>query len=350
MANAVFNNIYIGGIACAVPEKVEKITDYIDELGEDEINKFIDTTGVRERRVVTGNQTTSDMCFVAAEQLMKEKQIDKDSIDAIIFLTQSADYIQPATSHVIHKRLGLSKNCIAFDINLGCSGYVYGMYLASTMLQGGSFRKILFLAGEMAVENPETSIKDVILFGHAGTATLIERGNTEMKCLLKANGEGYSSLIIPGGGMRKPITSSTNFYKDTAYHMDGAEVFGFTITEIPRAFKEFFDLYGGNIDNYDYCVFHQANLLILKQLARKIKVPLEKMPISLDRYANTSSASIPLGIVDLCEREQVPETLNLITSGFGVGLSWGVVSFEVESKNVLPMIYTSDYYKEAFRG
>lgn len=350
MANAIFNNIHIGGIACAVPEKVEKITDYIDELGENEVYKFIETTGVKERHCVTGNQTTSDLCFVAAEQLMKEKQIDKESIDALIFLTQSPDYTLPATSHVIHKRLGLSKNCIAFDINLGCSGYVYGLYLASTMLQGGSIKRILFLAGEMSVENPEASIKDVILFGHAGTATIIERGNTEMKCLLKANGEGYSSLIIPGGAVRNPIMDGKNFYKQTTMHMDGADVFGFTITEIPRAFKEFFDLYGGDIHDYDYCVFHQANLLILKQLARKLKLPLEKMPISLDRYANTSSASIPLGIVDLCEREQVPETIKLITSGFGVGLSWGVTSFEVESKNVLPMIYTSDYYEEAYRG
>ncbi|MGG4396981.1 ketoacyl-ACP synthase III [Paenibacillus thiaminolyticus] len=350
MANAIFNNIHIGGIACAVPEKVEKITDYIDQLGENEVYKFIETTGVKERHCVTGNQTTSDLCFVAAEQLMKEKQIDKESIDALIFLTQSPDYFLPATSHVLHKRLGLSKNCIAFDINLGCSGYVYGLYLASTMLQGGSIKRVLFLAGEMSVGNPETSIKDVILFGHAGTATLIERGNTEMKCLLKANGEGYSSLITPGGCVRNPITDSKNYYKQTAYHMDGPDVFGFTITEVPRAFKEFFDLYGGNINDYDYCVLHQANLLILKQLARKLKLPLEKMPISLDRYANTSSASIPLVIVDLCEREQVPETINLISSGFGVGLSWGVTSFEVESKNVLPMIYTSDYYKEAFRG
>jgi 3-oxoacyl-[acyl-carrier-protein] synthase III len=350
VANAVFNNIYIGGIACAVPEKVEEITDYIDQLGENEIQKFIDTTGVKKRHCVSDNQTTSDLCVVAAEQLVKEKQIDKGSIDALIFLTQSPDYIQPATAHVIHKRLGLSKNCMAFDINLGCSGYVYGMYLASTMLQGGSIKRILFLAGEMSVENPKSSIKDKILFGHAGTATLIERGNTEIKCLLKANGEGYNSLIIPGGGMRNPIKDVNNYYKETAYHMDGAEVFGFTITEVPKAFKEFFDLYDGNINDYDYCVLHQANLLILKNLARKIKLPLEKMPISLDRYANTSSASIPLGIVDLCEREQVPKTIKLITSGFGIGLSWGVSSFEVESKNVLPMIYTNDYYEEAYRG
>jgi 3-oxoacyl-[acyl-carrier-protein] synthase III len=348
VANATFNNINIAGIACAVPEKIEKITDYINELGEEDINKFTETTGIRERRCVTGNQTTSDMCFVAAEQLMKEKQIDKESIDALIFLTQSPDYLQPATSHVLHKRLGLSKDCLVFDVNLGCSGYVYGLYLASTMLQGGSIKRILFLAGEMTVNNPENSIKDVILFGNAGTATLIERGNTEIKCLLKANGEGYTSLINPGGGMRNPIRD--NYNKETAYHMDGADVFGFTITEVPKAFKEFFELYDGNINDYDYCVLHQANLLILKQLARKLKLPLEKMPISIDRYANTSSASIPLGIVDLCEREKVPETIKLITSGFGVGLSWGVVSFEVESKNVLPMINTTDYYKEAFRG
>jgi 3-oxoacyl-[acyl-carrier-protein] synthase-3 len=350
MANAVFNNIYVSGIACAVPKGIEKTIDYSDALGADEARKFIKNTGVRTRHFTSEKQTTSDLCFAAAECLLSKKQIKKDSIDALVFLTQSPDYFQPATSYVLHKRLGLSKECMSFDINLGCSGYVYGMYLASAMLQSGSIKRVLFLAGEAMPFNPETTIKDRMLFGHAGTASIIEVGDTQIKCLLKADGEGYTSLIIPGGNKRNPIKDVNNYYKATVPQMDGPAVFLFTITEVPEAFKEFFNIYKGSIDDYDYCVLHQANLFMLKHIAKKIKLPLEKMPITIDRYANTSSASIPLTIVDLCEREQVPERIKLIVSGFGIGLSWGIVSFEVEAKNVLPMIITEDYYKEAYHG
>lgn len=350
MANAVFNNIYVRGIACAVPKVVKKTTDYIDDLDADEMRKFIDITGVQERHCTSDKQTTSDLCFVAAQHMLCEKKIETNTIDALIFLTQTADYLQPATAHVLHKRLGLSKNCMAFDINLGCSGYVYGLYLASAMLQTGSIKRILFLVGEISRYNPVSTIKDEILFGHAGTASIIDSGDTEIKCLLKADGEGYTALIISGGNTRNPINDVQDYYKATVPQMDGAAVFEFTIIEVPRAFKEFFTLYAGSINDFDYCILHQANLFMLKHIAKKIKLPLEKMPISLDRYGNTSSASIPLTIVDLCEREQVPDKMKLITSAFGIGLSWGVVSFEVESKNVLPMIFTDDYYEEAYRG
>lgn len=329
MANAVFNNIYVSGIACAVPKRVEKTTDYIDVLGADEIRKFTDMTGVQKRHRISGKQTNSDLCFVAAERLLSEKQIEKESVDAIIFLTQTPDYIRPATAHVLHKRLGLSKNCMAFDINLGCSGYVYGMHLAAALLQSGSIKRILFLAGEAQSYNPESKVKDEMLFGDAGTASIVEVGDTELKCLLKADGDGYPALIIPGGGTRNPINDVNDYYKTTAPQMDGTAVFEFTITEVPRAFKEFFNIYGGSIDDYDYGILHQANLFMIKHIAKKIKLPLEKMPISIDRYGNTSSATIPLTIVDLCERGQVPDKIKLITSGFGIGLSWGVVSFEV---------------------
>ena len=349
MANAGFNNIYVSGIACAVPKKVEKTTDYIDALGANEIRRFITVTGIRERHWGDIKQTTSDLCFVATERLLNEKQIEKDSIDAVIFVTQTPDYLQPATAHVLHKRLGLSKDCMAFDVNLGCSGYVYGMYLASTILQSGNIRRVLLLAGE-AASNQHFKEKDKMLFGDAGTASIIERGNTEVKCLLKADGNGYNSLIIPGGSTRNPVDDVKSYNEATVEHMNGTVVFEFGINEVPKAFKEFFEINGGCINDYDYCIFQQANLFLIKHKAKRIELPLSKMPVSMDRYGNASSASIPLTIVDLCERESVRDRLKLITCGFGIGFSWGVASFTVESKNVLPMIYTDDYYEEAYHG
>jgi 3-oxoacyl-[acyl-carrier-protein] synthase-3 len=351
MANAVFNNIHIGGIACAVPKRIKKTIEYTDNFSIGELNKFIDTTGVQEVHVANDVQTTSDLCFVAAQQLLEEKQIDKKSIDAIIFLSQLPDYLIPATSYVLHKRLELSKDCLAFDVNLGCSGYVYGLYLAATMLQSENINRILFLAGDVFFrQNPENQVTNEMLFGDAGSATIIESGNETIKSIFKSDGTGYPALIIPGGGARNPVKNLNNFYKDTVFQMDATAIFEFTITEIPKAFKEFFKIYETSIEEYDYCVFHQANLFILKHIAKKLKLPLEKMPVSIDRYGNTSSATIPVSIVDLCEREKVPNKMNLILSGFGIGLSWGVVSIEIESKNVLPMIFSDDYFKEAYRG
>lgn len=350
MANSIFNDILVSGIACAVPAKLISNSIYNEVLGEEEVSKFIDNTGVAQIYESHDKQTTSDLCYEAANRLLMHKKYDKDSIDAIIFISQTPDYIQPATAHVLHKRLGLSKSCLAFDINLGCSGFVYGVFVASCMVQSGAVNRVLLLAGDVKRKNLKNGIKYEMLFGDAGTATIIEKGHTELKCLLKSEGEGYTSLIVPGGNCRRPPKTNESYWDITIPEMDGSAVFEFTISEIPRAFKEFFKVFNSSIKEYDYCILHQANLFMLKHIGKKIKIDSEKMPISLDRYGNTSSASIPLTIVDLCEKEQVPDTLKLITSGFGIGLSWGVVSFEVASKDVLPMIYTDNYFEEAYVG
>lgn len=351
MANTIFENIKISAIACAVPKNIKKITEFNDAVGEAEVKKFTKTTGVEQYHYVNRNQTTSDLCYVAAEKIIEEKNISRESIDGIIFLTQTPDYIMPATSHVLHKRLKLSQDCIAFDVNLGCSGYVYGLHIAASLLQKGSIKKILFLAGEVTTNNnPEADVKSDMLFGDAGTATLIEVGEGKLATLLKSDGEGYPVIITPGASGRNPIKNPSDYYKESAGELDGASVFEFTITEVPKVFNEFFEMNNENIESYDYFVLHQANRFMLKHIAKKIKLPLEKMPLSIDRYGNTSSATIPLTIVDLCDNQQVPQTIRLATSGFGIGLSWGVATFDIESADVLPMIITEDYYEEAYRG
>lgn len=348
MANAIFENIKISGIACAVPTNIRKIEEFESIIGEDEVKKFTKTTGVEQYHYVNKNQTTSDLCFVAAEKIIKEKNIDREEIDAIIFFTQSADYAIPATSHVLHKRLKLKQDCIAFDVNLGCSGYVYGIHIAASLMQNGSINKVLFLVGDIIAYNPEADVKNKMLFGDAGSATLLEKGNGEIKSLLKSDGEGYTAIITPGGGTRNPIKNPSNYYKEIAGEMDGAAVFEFTISEVPKVIKEFLQLHGETLENYDYCIFHQANKFMLKHIAKKIKLPLEKMPLSIDRYGNTNGASIPVTIVDLLNNSDLPEEINFITSGFGIGLSWGVSSFKVNKNDILPMIYTDDYYREAY--
>ena len=350
MANAIFRDISVSGIACAVPTKLVNNNKYAEVLGEEEIRKFIDNTGVVQRYVAHEKQTTSDLCFEAAKRLLSYMNYSEESIDAVIFISQTPDYIQPATAHVLHKRLGLPKNCLVFDVNLGCSGFVYGMFITSSIIQSGAVNRILLLTGDIMRKNKMNAIKDEMLFGDAGTATIIEKGNTKINCLLKSNGEGYTSLITPGGNCRRPLKDNESYWDISKPEMNGSAVFEFSITEVPRAFKEFFKIFDGSIDDYNYCILHQANLFMLKHIGKKIKVEPQKMPISLDRFGNTNGASVPLTIVDLCEREQVPDKMKLVTSGFGIGFSWGIVSFEIKSKDVLPMIYTDNYFEEAYLG
>ncbi len=356
MAATAFSNVKITGMSCAVPKGVEKTESCNlhsakkeQYLSAEEIDEFIQKVGVRERHVTSPEQTTSDLCYVAADSLIKNKGLDPKSIDAIIFVTQTPDYIQPATAHVLHKRLGLSKDCIAFDVNLGCSGFVFGVFICGSLIQCGAANRVLLLCGEMVRKNPEDDIKNYLLFGDAGTATLLEKGESEIKCLMKSDGNRYDCLITPGGQLRQPPTTIDSYWQTTKGHMDGETVLSFTITEVPKSFKEFFAIYGTDVGSYDYFIFHQANLFMLQYIAKKLKIPTEKYPIALDRYGNNSSASIPLTIVDLCERTTTQDHLHLATSGFGIGLSWGVVSFDINKADVLPMIFTDDYYREAYR-
>lgn len=349
MAVFKFDNINIAGISCAVPRKIVK-TSETKALTQEEVEQFIKGTGVVQHHVCNKNQTTSDLCYVAAKRLIEEKGLSGKDFDALIFLTQSPDYFQPATAHILHLRLGLSEECMAFDINLGCSGYCYGLNLAASLLQNPNFKRVLFCCGEVERPNPLIPEKDHLLFGNAGTATILEKGENSFSALLRSTGKNYDCLIIPGGNTRNPIVETKTYFEDTYPRMDGETVFSFSISKVPKAFKDFFDAFNKSMDDYDYCVFHQANMLILNYLAKKLKLGKNKMPISLDRYGNTSSASIPLTICDLKESLAANDTINIIASGFGIGLSWGIVSFKVKSSDIYPIILTDDYFEEAYRG
>lgn len=351
MATATFEGVKITGLACTVPAHVDSIYDYADSFGGESVEKFIATTGVRERHFSHDKQTSSDLCYVAAEKILAHKGYEKESIDGLIFVTQSPDYARPATSHVLHKRLGLTKDCMVFDINLGCSGFVYGLNVAASLIKSGALKRVLLCCGEVhdcfrPLDDKATSM----LFGDAGSAVIMEPGDDTIRTLLKADGEGYQAILTPGVTSRVKVDMDQFDFDRVKETMDGSAVFEFAIVQVPRAFKEFFKTFEGSIEDYDYCVLHQANLFMLEHIRKKIKLAPEKMPVSMDRYGNSSSVSIPLGIADLVGREDCPEKLRLISSGFGVGLSWGVADFTLDKCDILPIIETDDYYEEAFVG
>lgn len=354
MSAGTFCNIKISGLASAVPKRVNKIRDLADKF---EVEKFIETTGVEERRFAHKKQTCSDLCYEAAEKLIAHKGYDKKSFDGIILVTQSPDYGIPATSHVLHMRLGLSKDCMAFDINLGCSGFVYGISIVAGLIQSGSLNRVLLCCGDVhGCLSPEDDPGSSMLFGDAGCVAIMEKTTPEEEqpdpilTLLKADGSGYQAIISLGLHKRGEPDLKQLDYDKICTHMDGPAVFAFGISSVPRVFKEFFGLFGGGINDYDYCVFHQANLFMLEHIQKKLKLPKEKMPVSMDRFGNTSSASIPLTITDLCQRENVKDKIKFITCGFGVGLSWGIATFSMNKEDILPLIETDEYFREAYRG
>ena len=347
MAFDSISGVKITGMCCCVPDDCRLVMER-EVNSEADLSQFIKTTGIEQAyRSVALRTTTSDLCFASAEKLFETFSVSRESIDALIFVTQSPDYIQPATACVLQYRLGLSKDCIAYDINLGCSGYIYGLHIAAMYLQRSEINKVLLLAGESCA-TPKGIIFDEepTLWGDAGTATILEKSDCcePMRFLLKTDGSGFQHLSIKYGGFRH------GFGVDLAYHMSGADVFAFTLREIPKAFKEFMSHYDLTLDSFDAVILHQANRMIVENIAKKLKLPMDKVPISLDLYGNTSSASIPLGICDYFNRHgAVKKTnANLLLSGYGVGLSWGITGLIVDGNVCLPVIKTKNNWDDGF--
>jgi 3-oxoacyl-[acyl-carrier-protein] synthase-3 len=330
-----FNNVGISGLAAAVPQKI--INNYKHDLyfNKDDIQEVIDKIGVRERRFADDNTCSSDLCFAAAEKLINEMNIDRNEIDLLLFISQTPDYRMPATSVLLQNRLQLSTSTITFDISLGCSAFLYGLSVAYSMLTAGGIRKALVLDGETRSKvYSQKDRKTAFLFGDGGVAALIERGEQYSTSWFSLNSDGSrESLIkIPAGGYRKMSSCETvtekvvdehgNIRSEEQGYMNGADVFNFVIREVPRDFDRLIEFAGVERNSIDYFIFHQANSYINGFLARKLRLPEERIPTTIHKYGNTSSVSIPLTIVS-----ELSGKLNgqkrILLSGFGVGLTWG---------------------------
>ena len=347
MIKSRIDGIRVAGLAASVPEQVRKNAEWGGRFGEDAVKKIIAATGVVQRHVSGERICASDLCFDAAERLIQELQWDRSEIGILVFVSQSPDYILPSTSFPLHSRLGLNKACAVFDINLGCSGYVYGLWVLSSLLLQSDAQKGLLLVGEINSRlNSPYDRGTALLAGDAGTATALEKSSVGRPSfyVLGTDGSGFRNLMISAGGMRTPHTAETllrterpdgSLRSDGEAHMNGSEVFTFTLREVPTMFKELREFSEGVEGEVDYYVLHQANRFILAHLAAKLKIPPEKLPLSLEQYGNTSSASVPLTIA-ACLRETVMEkSSRLILAGFGVGFSWAAVRIDIGPACVL---------------
>lgn len=346
MAFLEYKNVRIAGIAAGVPENV--VSNYTLKSGVDISSDytpeaFVETTGVQERRC-SETLTTGDLCFAAAEKLIAELEWDKNEIEALVFVSQTADYILPATACILQDRLGLSKECYAEDVALGCSGWVYGLSNVAALVTTGSVKKALLLVGDA---KKRSKMNRDPLFGDAGTATAIEyaEGANAFQFHFGTDGSGYDAILLPDGGARNQVTPQSFELKEyegkmmhsLQTHMKGMDVFSFGITTAPKSIKKLAEHFGFDYLDYDYYIFHQANMKMNNQIVKKLKLDPEKVPSCMYRFGNTSSASIPLTIVGELNGKFENKPTKFICCGFGVGLSWGTVAFETKDI-VIPKI------------
>lgn len=335
-----FNHIQIQAISTCIPSQKVTLEEQVDLLYNGDIKKaqrIKKSIGLDTRYIADSDTTTLDLCTQAALNLFQQVSIDKQKIDAIIFVTQTPDFLQPNNAHLLHARLNLSQNCACFDLNQGCSGYVYGLFLASMLIQSGA-KHILLCAGDTLskVVDPKDS-NTAPLFGDAGSATLITYSKKESASLfcIHSNGLGWENIILPNSAFRNSSVLTKTPPHSKTLCMDGAEVFNFSIDKEPKAIQEILEDAQSNIDEIDYIFFHQANAYIISNIARRLNLPLHKAPWdSVGKYGNTSSASIPLAICDTLHSSTQQER-RVILSGFGVGLSWATCLISLQDDTII---------------
>lgn len=347
MALLKFNGIGIKSISITVPKtKVETIKQ-TGFLNEKQLEGFIQTTGIKERRIAGPNMCSSDLCYDAAINLFDKTGIDPKEIDVLIFLSQTPDYKVPGTSIILQDRLKLQKSTIAFDVNLTCSGYIYGLYLAYSLLSVAGVNKVLLLIGETL--SKITSVKDKstgLLLGDAGSASLIEKNEKygESYFSLNTDGENFGSVIIPSGGFRnmssKESLSDKEFEDGSIRNseqlkMDGMDVFSFAVNKMPKDVVRLLDFSGVDLNTIDRFVFHQANKYMMDFIAKKIKLDFTKMLYSIQNFGNTSGVSIPLTIAN--QKGLIKNNDLLLLNAIGAGFSWGTAILRLIDCEILDL-------------
>jgi len=344
-------DIRVVAMAAAVSNTWDSVRE-ISKEGDAIINKFIKTTGVEGRYSANPYQCTSDFCFAAAEKILNDRGIDRNEIGVLVFVTQTPDYGIPATGCLLQDRLGLNKSCLAFDVNLGCSGFTYGMTIVGSLLQNTQCRYGLLLAGDTSArersqkKRAKVGHSAELLFGDSGTATLIEKVPSE-KILVSSHtdGSGYKAIISPYGSFRNPDRPET---EAPGTRMDEIMVFNFATSEATEQINDYMKVTNTTPDDYDCLVLHQANLMIMKRIGKKTAFPAEKVLVSLNKFANTSSSSIPITLVDKYGEEQDGKIINALCCGFGIGLSWSTIALPLNVNDIYPLVHTDDYFVDGY--
>jgi 3-oxoacyl-[acyl-carrier-protein] synthase-3 len=345
--------VSLRGVVCAVPGEPLPVDAFASTLGPEELAKAKSAVGLGQVHRVRDGQTAGDLCIDAAQALLRYLGWEPESVDGVIMVTQTPDHIVPATACIIHGKLGLAPDAFAYDVNLGCSGYLYGLWLASQAVASGAARRVLLLAGDTSSQTLCSEDRSVVmLFGEAGTATALEFESTApvMSFVLGSDGKGARSLMVPAGGFRirpnqqaflREKGDDGNIRAPMNLYMDGISIFNFSLQRVPPLIQQTLALHGWSADDVDAFLFHQANGMILKALAKRMKLPAERVPMNIGKYGNTSMASIPLLLADeFSERLLGGKPQALLLVGFGAGYSWAAAAAELSRFTVAKVIRT----------
>ena len=330
---------YVAGV---ISHQVLPVCDYLkDVLTEKKLQRLQKGTGFRALSIASPGECTSDYCVQAAEQIFAQG-VERASVGALLFVTQTPDYTAPSTAYAMQDRLGLAKDLVAFDINLGCSGFVYGLYLAASILPTLNGKKVLLCCGDVAtplISPHEPGVRAIT--GDAGTCTLIggDEG-TETLFNITSYGERYRALIRPNGGARHPLS-----YKDSHLdtenagnysNMDGMGVLDFTMQDVPVNLRELMNAAGVCDEDLGAYLFHQPNRILIRSMSEQIAATPEKVISNSAQIGNTSSATIPLLLTEMGEEWKRRENHLSLLSGFGIGLSIASTIINLKDTNCLP--------------
>ncbi|MDR0466790.1 MAG: ketoacyl-ACP synthase III [Deltaproteobacteria bacterium] len=343
MAKNIFHHATISGISAVVPKDEIRLEDELRYFGGDikKARRVTRMVGIDRRRVAEEGVLPSDLCQQAAENLFAGLGLDRSSVDALIFVSQSPDYFMPATACILQDKLGLPQTCAAFDVNQGCTGYVYGLWLAFSLVESRAASRVLLLEGDGLARLTDQDNRIVApVFGDCGTATLVDHTAEENVSwfMLGTDGSGAESLMIPAGRGRLPPPRTPEEYAPycevlhdangtpwrlNRTYMDGGAVFDFTLNVVPEHILELLRFAQKTPEQIDSLVLHQANRQIMRAIADKVGFPPEKVPMeAFGKYGNLAGASIPSAICDALAEDVQNSRRQLLLSGFGVGLSW----------------------------
>ncbi len=307
-------------------------------VADKKISRLKKGTGFEAFSIADENICASDYCAAAAEKIFATTEINQSDIRAIIFVTQTPDFFLPSTSHVLHNRLNLPRDAVAFDINLGCSGFVYGLYVAASLVQNLD-GKILLLCGDTVTRNIfADDISCLSVFGDAGTAAVIsKRLGEKIFFNMQTYGELKNAILMQRGAYRNKLHVENNSLnvRENFVTMDGAAVMDFSTKYVPKNLADLMNFANVDESRIENFFLHQANRLMLQNIASQLQILLEKVPFKSARIGNTSSASIP---VTLCEMKRLEEPINFLSvlSGFGVGMSLASAVVDLTNLICLP--------------
>ena len=335
----------IKGISTYLPSSILTNEQLAKDFKDWDVDKIFNKTGIAKRQIASQEECASDLGVAAAEKLFTSKSFKPNSVDFLLFCTETPDYFIPASACIIQDRLGLRKDCGALDFNLGCSGFVYGLALAKGLIENGLADQVLLITADTyskLINSMDRSVRT--LFGDGAAATLISHVMSEDEIIgpfvFGTDGTGISRLIAPAGGFRLKPSRETVIVKDDGtgnfrslenLYMDGPEIFNFSLREVPKTVYGLLQKAGMTKDDIDYFIFHQANKFMLEQLRRKLKIPAEKFCINMESYANTVAATIPMALEIARNTGQIKVGDKIMIVGFGVGYSWAAAFIKIDS-------------------